>query len=201
MSMRVAGLALHHCLRIGKLVVESHEGLAVGVEALNLCVHVIERVVVTTLAILGLMIDCRTLNLHFTRREVTLEIFHIGSGIPEAPLLEREEFQRLGLCRLVLQCQLLHLAPFLEGYEEENAGLYAILAASDARVAHAVTALVEVEWRLAGLPSWIPYRVAVLDVEVTASIVHRHIVVAIAGDATELGVLVEAVAASGVRDE
>ena len=201
MGMRIAGLALHDSLRIGKLVVEAYEGLTVGVETLDLGVHMIESVVVATLAIFGLMIDRRTLNLHFTRREITLEILHIGGGIPETPLLEREEFQRLGLCRLVLQRELLHLGPLLQRYEEEHAGLYAVFLARDAGVAHAVTALIEVEGCLAGLPAWVPDGVAVLDIEVSSAIVHRYIVVAIAGDTTELGILVEAVAAGGIRDE
>ena len=201
MGMRIAGLALHDSLRIGKLVVEAYKGLTVGVEALDLGVHMIESVVVATLAILGLMIDRRTLNLHFTRREITLEILHIRCGIPETPLLEREEFQALGLCRLVLQRELLHLGPLLQWYEEEHAGLYAVFLTRDAGVAHAVTALIEVERRLARLPAWVPDGVAVLDIEVSSAIVHRYIVVAIAGDTTELGILVEAVAASGIRDE
>ena len=200
-GMRVAGLALHDSLRIGKLVVEAYKGLTVGVEALDLGVHMIESVVVATLAILGLVIDRRTLNLHFTRREITLEILHIGGGIPETPLLEREEFQRLGLCRLVLQRELLHLGPLLQRYEKEYSGLDTILTTRDAGVAHTMTALVEVERRLTGLPTWVPNGISILDVEVAPAIVHRYVVVAIAGDATELGILVEAVAASGVTDE
>ena len=64
-----------------------------------------------------------------------------------------------------------------------------------------MTALVEVERRLAGLPSRIPNGIAILDIEVATAIIHRYIIVAIARDATELGILVEAVAACGVGDE
>ena len=169
----------------------------------------IESVVVTALAILGLVVDGRTLDLHFTRREITLEILHIGCGIPETPLLEREELQGLGFRRLVLEGEFLYLGPLLQRHEEQYTGLDAILLTRDAGVAHTMTALVEVERGLTRLPTWIPYYclvsltpcLLVYNIKVSPAIVHRYVVVAIAGDATELGILVEAVAASGVRDE
>ena len=57
----------------------------------------IEGIVIAALAVFGLMIDGRALNLNFASREVALEVLHIGSGIPETPLLEAEELQALGL--------------------------------------------------------------------------------------------------------
>ena len=65
--MAVAGLALHHSLRIGKLVVKTNKGLAVGIEALNLSIDMIEGVVVATLAIFGLVINRRALDFYLTR--------------------------------------------------------------------------------------------------------------------------------------
>ena len=67
MGMRVTGLALHDGIGIGKLIVEAYEGLTVGIEALDGGIHMIERIVVTTLTIFGLVINRRTLNLYFTR--------------------------------------------------------------------------------------------------------------------------------------
>jgi hypothetical protein len=64
-----------------------------------------------------------------------------------------------------------------------------------------MTALIEVERRLTGFPSRIPDGVAILDVEVAAAIVHRHVVVAITGDTAELGVLVKTVSACCIGDE
>jgi hypothetical protein len=64
-----------------------------------------------------------------------------------------------------------------------------------------VTALVEVERSLTGLPSRIPYSIAILDIEISTAVVHRYIIVAITGDAAELCILIEAVTASGVRDQ
>ena len=53
----VAGTALHDGIGVAELVVETHEGLTVGVEALYLGVDVVEGVVVATLAVLGLVVD------------------------------------------------------------------------------------------------------------------------------------------------
>ena len=64
-----------------------------------------------------------------------------------------------------------------------------------------MTALVEVERSLTGLPSRIPYSITILDIEISTAVVHRYIIVAITGDAAELCILIEAVAASGVRDQ
>ena len=56
-GVAVTRLALHHSLRIGELVVEAYERLAIGIEALNIRIHMIESVVVTALAILGLVVN------------------------------------------------------------------------------------------------------------------------------------------------
>jgi hypothetical protein len=63
-----------------------------------------------------------------------------------------------------------------------------------------VAALVEVEWSLARFPTWIPNGIAVFDIKVSTAVVHWYIIVAIAGDATELGILIERIATSGIRD-
>ena len=66
MGVAVAGLALHHYLRIGKLVVKTYKGLTVCIESLNLSVYVIESVVVAALAILRLVINGATLYLYLS---------------------------------------------------------------------------------------------------------------------------------------
>ena len=53
----------------------------------------------------------------------------------------------------------------------------------------------------ARLPSWIPDGAAIVNVEVTPTIVHRHTIVAITGDATELGILIETIATSGIANQ
>ena len=189
----VAWLAFHHSLRLGKLVVESDEALAVGIISLNLCIHGVESIVVAALAVFGLVIDGRTLYLHLSRREVALEVLHVGSSIPEAPFGKGEYLEGLHLLSLVLQRHLLHLSPCMERNEEEHTCLHAVLAARDAGIVHAVAALVAVERCLARFPPWVPYGIAILDVEIATAVIHRHTVVAITGDATELGILVEGI--------
>ena len=88
---RVAGTAFHHGVGIGKLVVESDERLAVGVESLNGNVHAIVGIVVAALLVFGLVIDDGAVNLNLARREVALEVLHVGGSVPEAPLGEREQ--------------------------------------------------------------------------------------------------------------
>ena len=66
-GMTIARLTLHHSLRISKFVIQANERFAVGIETLDGGIHVVEGVVVTTLTILGLVINRRTLNLYFTR--------------------------------------------------------------------------------------------------------------------------------------
>ena len=148
---------------------------------------------VAALAVFGLVIDGRTLYLHLTRREVALEVLHVGSSIPEAPFGKGEHLEGLHLLSLVLQRHLLHLSPCMEGYEEEHTRLYAVLAARDAGIVHAVAALVAVERCLARFPSRVPYGIAIFDIEIATAVIHRHTIVAITGDATELGILVEGI--------
>ena len=189
----VAWLAFHHDFRLGKLVVESDEALAVGIVALNLGIHSVESVVVAALTVFGLVIDGRTLYLHLARREVALEVLHVGSSIPEAPLCKGEHLEGLHLLRLVLQRHLLHFCPGVQWHEEEHTCLHAVLAARDAGIVHAVAALVAVERCLARFPSRVPYGIAIFDIEIATAVIHRHTIVAITGDATELGILVEGI--------
>ena len=64
-----------------------------------------------------------------------------------------------------------------------------------------MTTLIEVEWCLARLPSRIPHRAIVVDVKIASAIVHRHVVVAIASDTAELGILIKRVASSGIGNQ
>ena len=75
--------------------------------------------------------------------------------------------------------------------EEEYAGLDAVLRTGNAGIAHSMAAFIEVKRSLARLPARRPYAAVVIDVEISSSIVHRHTVVAVAGDPAELGILVE----------
>lgn len=112
-----------------------------------------------------------------------------------------EHLESLYFRSLILQRHLLDFSPGVEWNEEEDACLYTVLAARDAGIVHAVAALIAVEWRLAWFPAWIPDGIAILDVEVATTIIHRYPVVAIAGETTELGILIERIPTCCVGDK
>ena len=194
----VRGASGQHVLRVGKFVVEADEALAVRVEALDGRVDAVVGVVVAAFLVFRFVVDDRAFHLHLAGREVTLEVLHVRGGIPQAPFGEGEQLQPLHRVARVAQGQFLHLGPCLQGDEEQHAGFHAVLGAGDARVAHAVAALVAVQRCLARFPAGRPHRVAVLDVEVASAVVHGHAVIAVARDAAELGILVEAVASGRI---
>src|SRR5690625_7040802 len=67
-----------------------------------------------------------------------------------------------------------------------------------ARVPHAGRASAPIHLRLYGLPAGAPNIPAIVNVKVLTAIIHRHIVVAVAGQATEFGVLVKGVTTCGI---
>ena len=201
MCQRIGGTSGHDALWSLEAVVESDERLAVGVVALHGDIDGVVCIMVATLLVFGLVVDGRSVDFHFTRRPIALEILHIGGSVPKAPFGKREEFEVLHLGTLVGEGKFLHFGPGLERDEKEHRSLYPILRTCDAGIVHAMTALVTIEGSLAWFPAGVPYRAAVVDVEIAATIVHRHAIVAVAGDAAELGILVEIVAACGVGDE
>ena len=80
--------ARHDILRITELIVQTDESLSVSIESVHRGIHAVECVMVAALLVFGLMIDHRTVHLNLTGREVALEVLHISSGIPQAPLRE-----------------------------------------------------------------------------------------------------------------
>src|SRR5690606_17087538 len=102
---------------------------------------------------------------------------------------------------LVPERHLMDLARLPEGNEVEDLRRDAVALSGDARVAEPVPALETIERTLDGHERRRPVVRAVDDVVVTPAAIHRHVVVAIAGDPPESRVSVEAVAAAEVRDE
>jgi hypothetical protein len=58
-----------------------------------------------------------------------------------------------------------------------------------------VTALIEIKGSLYRRPAWIPDSTVVVDIEITSAHIERYVVVAVTSDASEAGILIEAVAA------
>ncbi len=197
----IARRAGKYLLRRIKTVVHADERLPVGIEPVVRTVHAVESVMVAPLPILRLVIEHIRLHLHFAGRQVALEILHVGGRIPETPLHETVQLERLAHTARVGQAHPVDLAACAGRHEEQHLCTEAVLLARQARVAHAMPALIRVQRRLARLPAGIPHRIAVLDIEVASARIHRHTVVAVAENAPELGVAAEAVAAGGVGDQ
>ncbi len=81
----VVGLALKYRVGTLKAVVQSEEALTVGIKTLNGNVYGIERKVIATLFVFGLVIDRRSDYLNLARIEVSLEICGIVVSVPQAP--------------------------------------------------------------------------------------------------------------------
>ena len=63
------------------------------------------------------VINYRIFNFHFAGGEISLEIFHIGSGIPECPFYKRKDFELFDFIRSVTQRQLLNFGPCFQRNE------------------------------------------------------------------------------------
>ena len=63
-----------------------------------------------------------------------------------------------------------------------------------------MAAFERIELGASGFPAGIPDRLALLHVEEAAVVIHRVVVIPITGEAAELGVLPERIAAGGLRD-
>ena len=62
-----------------------------------------------------------------------------------------------------------------------------------------MSAFVGIKRCAAWFPSRTPYRVAILDIEISTVVVHWHIVVSISGDSAEFCILIETISTSRVR--
>ena len=64
-----------------------------------------------------------------------------------------------------------------------------------------MAAFIGIELGAHRLPSGVPDRIAVFDIEVFAVIIIRNIVIAVAGNSQQLGIFIECIAAHCVRDQ
>ena len=82
MRYAVSGNSCNDILRITELIVQADESLSVSIKTVHRRIHAVESIVVTTLLVFCLMIDDRSIHLNLTCGEITLEVLHVGSGIP-----------------------------------------------------------------------------------------------------------------------
>ena len=76
-------------LRRLKAIVHADECLPVCVEAVEGTVYAKEGIMVPAFPVFGLVIQHVPFHLYLSGREVALEVFHIGRGVPKAPLGKR----------------------------------------------------------------------------------------------------------------
>ena len=150
------------------------------------------------------------MDLNLSDAVVSLEIGAVVICIPETELHEAEEFYCFCLVCGVLESDVIEEGVVIDRDEHLLSSGYSVLAAFEDAVAHAVTALITVKLCLDRLPGrvpddWIICLFVVFcffpDVESEAFLVQRIVVVAVARDAAQSGILVEGIAAGGVGDQ
>ena len=147
------------------------------------------------------MIDGRTLDLDLAGGPVALEVFPVVGRVPEAEFHVRKELQRFRCSAFVRKCEPVDFAGIREGNESFLFRCDPVLFPGDDRIAQAVAALVGIDFGTGRLPAGIPDARAVLYIEIDAVRIEGDIVVAVAGNAEELGVLIESIAAGRIGDE
>jgi hypothetical protein len=181
--------------------VHAHEGVARRVEAGH--GHARSKVckMVAALAVLGDVEDGAALDLDLAGREVALEVGRVVHRVPQAPLDEAEQADGPRTLRAVGRDHVPHLQRLAQRHEVRGGHLDAALGAADHAVAQAVAALVVVERGSRGFPRRVPDGPAILDVQVAAVGIQRHVVVPVAQQAAEAGIAVEAVPPCRVGDK
>jgi hypothetical protein len=198
-GLAVRALAGKGNLGVVQALVDAHEGVAAGVETVHRTRAREQRVVVAALAVFGLVVNRAAVDLDLADRVGALQVVHVVGRVEQAELLETEDLGLLGDLRLVANRDLPQLQILAGRHEEQHLDFQAVLLPDDARVAEAVAALVGVELGLDGLPARVPHRPAVVHVDVATAQVVGHVVVPVAREATQLGVLPERVPTRRVR--
>jgi hypothetical protein len=199
----VEGLAPFHRQRAVPAPVRPQEGIPLRVKARQRFGTGEEGEVVAALPVLRLVVDDPVLHLHLAGAEIALEVGGVVPGVPEAELHRREDGEGQGPVALVGHRQLPDFQ--VRPQRDEVAGLRgdALAGGADNGVAQAVPA--EVLFRL--VPGRLPGRgpepagLVVPQVEVAPAGIGGNVVVAVAGQAAQAGVPVEAVAPGGVGDD
>ena len=117
----------HDGLRCVGPVVGADEIIAARVERGDICIDGVERVVIASLSVLCLVIDCGAHNLDLAGAQVSLEVRHVVHRVPEAPLHIREDPEVLRLVSRIRNLQLLDLAGVIHRDKCKDIGRDAVL--------------------------------------------------------------------------
>jgi len=181
-----------------KAVVKAQKSFTVSIKTGNLPVDRIESIMVSPLAVLRLVIDDPVFNLHFSGGEVALEVCLVVMCVPEAPLHEREQADALRHPAVVAEGDSLHLTGVAQRNEEEHVGPQAVLFRTNPGVTHAMMTGVVFHIGLHRFPARRPDSSVIIDIEILASVIRRHIVVPVAGDTAKTCITVKAVTPGSV---
>ena len=197
----IGSLTVRNSLRIAEAVIETDEGIAVGIISVDRVVHGIESVMVTSVSVFGLMVNRRAFDFHASGREVSLEVGAVVLCIPEAPFREGEELECFGRITFVGQNELLDFAVIILRNEEGCFRLQSVLLTGNYGIAHTVAALIEIERSLDRRPAGVPDGAVVGNIEISAAHINRDIIIAIAGNTAQTCVLIEMIAARGIGNQ
>ena len=102
---------------------------------------------------------------------------------------------------VVLQSQAVDLAGIIQRNKVQKIGAEAVFGRQETRVSDPVVTLVGIEFSLSRLPAGIPYLVLVCNIIILSVGIIGDIVVAVTSNSEHLGILVKAVAATGVGND
>ena len=197
MRQGIRAPVFRHALRRLETVIKPQKRLSVRVEPIDRSVHSIKRIMVTSFTIFGLMINDAALHLHLPGRKIALEILHVGRGVPQTPLHEREQFEFLSGSPRVGKAQTLQFTPISYRHEKQKLRAQTVFLSGNASVTHSMTALISIERSLARFPAGIPYGIPVFYVKIPPAVIHRHAIITVARNSAEFGITTEAIPAGG----
>ena len=195
MGDAAGAMACPNGLRVCRAAIYAAECITGGVKAADGAVGPENSVVVTALAVFGLMIDSAALHLDFTGGEIALEVGAVVHSVPQTELHIAEHIQLFYGIRLIFQSQAVQLTGIAGGHEQLLRSGNTVLLTLQNGIAQTVAAGVAVQLCLGGLPAGVPDGIAILDVNVVAVHIQRGAVIAVAGQAAHPRIAVKAVAA------
>ena len=137
----------------------------------------------------------------FAGRKVSLEILLVVVSVPEAPLYIRKYLEILFPAGFVLDIKENELAGITHGDEIELADSYAVFRRTKAGIAHAVSALIAVQFCLGRLPSGVPDSILIFNIYVLSVSVVRHIIVTITCKPQKPCILIKGIASASIGDQ
>ena len=126
---------------------------------------------------------------------------HIVHGVPKTEFHIGEKRNLFFLVGIIGQRYTADLTAVLYGNKDQILCFQTIFLRGKTGIAQAVAALIGVQLGFRGLPTGVPDGIAVLDIEIVAVAVQRHGIVAVTGQAEQLGVFIKAVSSGSIGNQ